>query len=109
MSESPYNNRAEERAAKLAKAKELLNVGVRALQTSDDRKELLERVARNARSRFRISRYSFMNQMLVWTQSPRPPRRRATGNGRRPGVRFAQGREGDADRSGSPGAARRSG
>ncbi len=61
---------AEERQAKVARAKELLANGVRALQTSDDWRAMLERIARNARVRYRVSRYSFMNQMLVWSQAP---------------------------------------
>jgi len=61
---------AEERQAKIARAKELLANGVRALQTSDDWRALLERIARNAQVRYRVSRYSFMNQMLVWSQAP---------------------------------------
>jgi antirestriction protein ArdC len=60
----------EEREAKVQRAKELLSDGVRALQTSDDWRRMLERVAKNARARFRVSRYSFSNQLLVWTQAP---------------------------------------
>jgi antirestriction protein ArdC len=61
---------AEEREAKVARAKELLAEGVRELQSSEQWRAMLERVARSARGRFRVSRYSFINQMLVWMQAP---------------------------------------
>jgi antirestriction protein ArdC len=61
---------AEEKTAKVARAKALLTDGVRALQTSDDWKGLLTRVARSARCKFRVSRYSFANQILVEMQAP---------------------------------------
>lgn len=61
---------AEDKAAKVARAKELLASGVRALQTSDDWRALLTRVARSARRKYRVSRYSFANQILVEMQAP---------------------------------------
>lgn len=61
---------AEDKAAKVAAAKDLLTSGVKALQSSDDWKALLTRVARSARSKFRVSRYSFQNQILVAMQAP---------------------------------------
>lgn len=61
---------AEERAAKVEAAKGLLTDGVRALQTSDEWADMLRRVARSARVRFSVSRYSFANQILVAMQAP---------------------------------------
>lgn len=61
---------ADEKAEKVGRAKELLLDGVRKLQTSDDWTALLARIAKSARSRFSIGRYSFMNQLLVWSQAP---------------------------------------
>jgi antirestriction protein ArdC len=59
-----------DKADKVERAKALLADGVRALQTSDDWRALLTRVARSARRKYRVSRYSFTNQLLVAMQAP---------------------------------------
>ena len=48
------------------------------------------RIARSARVRYRVSRYSFMNQMLVWTQAPDAMATANTSSGSRSGARYAR-------------------
>ncbi|HXA69637.1 MAG TPA: hypothetical protein VNW24_04250, partial [Stellaceae bacterium] len=58
----------EKKAVKLEDAREALDAGLKALQTSDDWKHLLEAMA--VRGKLAISRLSFSNQLLVMVQRP---------------------------------------
>ena len=58
------------KASKIDAAKEMLEAGLGALQTSAEWKAMLTSIATNARRRLSVSRYSFRNQILVAMQKP---------------------------------------
>ncbi len=57
------------REANASKAKTILEDGLRALQSGDDWTNMLARVAKTARAKHSIRRYSFANQILLFGQS----------------------------------------
>ena len=62
-----------ERNAKLERARNLLEQGLAKLQTSDDWRAMLERTARNLRTRLGAGRFSFNNQLIIWGSNSAHP------------------------------------
>jgi antirestriction protein ArdC len=58
----------EEKRAKVQDAKEMLETGLTALRTSDEWKACMTAIAKNARLRYSVTRYSFGNQMMLACQ-----------------------------------------